>query len=110
MNEGNRTPDLTTEDIMEIAKDFPTLAIKVVVGGDITIKSRKDTWMVIDEGRFFTLYHSGISINNGKYKERYHLQDVFKDLNYIFASVVTHDDYAMGIQKRNPNELLEMLQ
>ncbi len=113
MQEKFETPEVSDQEIMEIAKDFPTLTVKVLIGGDISIRSFKDTWMIIDEGRFYTLYHSGLEKdrgNRGRYKERYHLQDVFMDLNYIFASLVTHDDFKTGVARRNPLGLLEMVQ
>ncbi|HDR8453967.1 TPA: hypothetical protein QC364_000759 [Bacillus cereus] len=109
INEDYATPDLTNEEILEIAKDFPTLSVNIIVGGDISIKSIVDSWIIKDEGRFYTLYHSALVSDNGRYKERFHLQDVFKDLNYIFASVVSHDDFAMGIQRRNEYDVLEMI-
>lgn len=110
MGEGYSTPELNEEEIMDIAKDFPTLSIRVLMGGDITVRSVKDYWMIRDEGRFYTLYHKGILFDRGRVKERFHIQDVFKDLNYIFASIMSHDEYALGIKKRNAYEVLELIQ
>lgn len=110
MQEGYETPVFTEEEVFEIAKGFPTLSITILMGGDITVRSVKDNWIIRDEGRFYTLYHKGISFDNGRTKERFHIQDVFKDLNYIFASIVSHDEYALGIKKRNAYEVLELIQ
>lgn len=110
MQENYKTPEYKESEIMDIAKDFPTLSVNVLMGGDINIKSVKDRWTIRDEGRFYTLYHKGSVLDKGRFKERYHIQDVFKDLNYIFASIVSHDDYALGIKKRNAFEVLELIQ
>lgn len=67
-------------------------------------------WVIRDEGRFYSLYHSGSVMDKGRLKEVFHIQDVYVDLQYLFASVVTHDDYSMGVQKRNPLELLDLLE
>lgn len=110
MQKQYQTPNVTEQDIMEMAKKFPTLTVNVLVGGDIVIRSIKDSWMVRDEGRFYTLYHKGMSFDKGRTKERYHIQDVFRDLNYIFASIVSHDDYALGIRKRSAYEIQKLIQ
>lgn len=108
--EGSRTPYLKEEEILEIAGKYPTLDVKVLIGGNISIKSFKDNWVIVDEGRFYSLYHKGTIFDKGRIKDMYHIQDIFKDLNYIFASVVSHDDYAMGIKKRTLVELEELVQ
>lgn len=103
------TPDLTDEDVMEIAVGFSTLKVKCLTGGDISIRSLVDEWVIRDEGRFYTLYHKGISMYKGRIKESFHVQDIFSDLNYIFASVVNHDDFVLGKNTLDPFELAESI-
>jgi hypothetical protein len=110
MMDGYETPEISDEEVLEMAKAFPTLTVSIVMGGDISVVSVKDKWMIRDEGRFYTLYHKGMQFDKGRIKERFHIQDVFYDLNYIFASIVSHDEYALGIQKRNPHEIAELIQ
>ncbi|MEX3625091.1 hypothetical protein [Viridibacillus arvi] len=109
MISGYKTPKLKEEEILEIAKDFPTLTVNILMGGDIIIRSIKDSWLIRDETRFYTLYHKGTFYDCGRIKERYHVQDVFRDLNYIFASVVSHDEYAIGIKERKFYEINELI-
>lgn len=105
ISEGFETPVLSDKKIIALAEKFPTLTVKPLIAGNISIQSFKDEWIIVDEGRFYTLYHKSLGFDKGRIKERFHLQDVFKDLNYIFASVVSHDDYTMGIKKRTPEEV-----
>lgn len=109
MDENYSTPVVTDEEILNIAKDFPSIEVEVRMGGNIAVRSVKDSWMIRDEGRFYTLYHKGLFICKGRNKDSYHVQDVFRDLNYIFASIVSHDEYSMGIKKRNAYEINESL-
>lgn len=103
------TPNIPERDILKMAEKFPTLTINILVGGDITIRSIKDHWLIRDEGRFYTLYHRTLYFGSTRTREVYHIQDVFRDLNYIFASIVSHDDYALGIKKRNAYEVLDLI-
>lgn len=109
INENYSTPYLKEVEVMSLAEGFPTLAVHVVMGGDIAIRSIKDNWMIRDEGRFYTLYHKGVLTDKGRYKDSYHVQDVFKDLNYIFASIVSHDDFKMGVKKRSAHGIKELI-
>lgn len=106
MKQGWKTPDLSEKEILDIANKYPTLNVKVLINNDIVVRSIKDSWLIIDEGRFYTLYHKGIVFEGRKAKESYHLQDVFYDLNYIFASIVSHDEYKMGIKQKMENKTL----
>ncbi|PGA25404.1 MULTISPECIES: hypothetical protein [Bacillus cereus group] len=110
MSEGYETPELTDDEVMNIAKGFKMLDITVLINGDIRVISKKDTWMIRDEGRFYTLYHRGFTFTKERMKESYHIQDVFYDINYIFASIVSHDDYALGIKCRKHSDLLEIVE
>lgn len=109
--EGLVTPVLSDKEIMEIVEGFPTLRINIVMGGDIVVRSLKDNWMIRDEGRFYTLYHNvrGVPKRLGRTKECYHIQDIFRDLSYIFASIVSHDEYCLGIRKRSAYEVKELI-
>ena len=102
------TPIIDDSTVEELAKKFPTLSVKRVMGGDIMIRSIKDTWMIIDEGRFYTLYHQNNQVVRGKNCHRFHLQDIFTDLNYIFASIVSHDEYALRRKKWDHRDLEDM--
>jgi hypothetical protein len=107
MSEKHETPELTDEQILEIAKDFPTLDVKVMISGDISVKSFKDSWIIRDEVRFYSLYHREVSYKFGKEKEKFHIQDVFRDLDYTFASIVSHDEYKVGIRRLSPKQVEE---
>jgi hypothetical protein len=110
MLERLETPELSEKEVLSIAENFPTLTVNVLIGGDINIRSVKDSWTIRDEGRFYSLYHRGMVFDNSRFKEMFHIQDVFRDLSYIFASVVSHDDFSMGIKKRNAYEVLELIE
>lgn len=107
--ERNTTPELSEVEIHKIAKEFPSLSVRVLASGVMSVNSVKDEWMIVDEGRFYTLYHRDFYVYCSRMKERFHVQDVFKDLNYIFASIVSHDDYKLGIEKRSLGDLLDMI-
>lgn len=109
MKEGFFTAELLEHEIMEIASKYPSIKAKVLFNGDIIITSKRDTWFVRDEVRFLTLYHRGSIINKGRRKEHYHIQDVFYDLDFLIASIVSHDDHALGIASRNMNEVSELV-
>ncbi|MED3976098.1 hypothetical protein P4639_22130 [Priestia megaterium] len=106
LKEGWKTKDIDTEEIMSIASKFPQLNVKVMIGGDIFIKSKRDTWIIKDESRFLTLYHKDIV--QMKSKDTYHVQDVFYDLDFALASIVAHDDHSMGIKTRELVHIKQM--
>ncbi|MFJ8247352.1 hypothetical protein [Peribacillus asahii] len=110
MRTGIQTPDMTEEEVIMIAEGFPTLSIRVFIGGDIFVRSVKDEWMIRDEGRFYTLYHKSNIFDKGRIKDSFHIQDIFKDLSYIFASIVSHDEFALGIRQRNAYEVSDLIQ
>lgn len=87
---------LSEKDVLELEPRFPQLRLKVVMGGDIIVRSKKDTWMIRDEEGFISLHHKGTIISKGKIKDVYHLQDVFYDLEFALASIVSHDEYAIA--------------
>lgn len=78
----------------ELKKRFPSLDIKLIAGGNMSVVSIKDEWLVVNDGRFLALYHYGkLSTRRGKTKENYHIQDVFYDIEFLLASIVSHDQY-----------------
>lgn len=99
MREGFKTTPLSESEVMKLASKYPSLSIKIFVGGDISIRSaRGDVWRIVDEGRFYVLYHEfSYSIKPLKSSELSHVQDVFKDLEYTFESIMNHDQFTMGI-------------
>lgn len=108
MDEKWETPYLSEDEIMQLASRFPYLKVSVVIGC-IVVKSKiADSWMIVDEGDFYALYHKNIYFDKGKMKETYHIQDVFYDLEFLFASISSHDDCKMGVKKRNIRELKEL--
>lgn len=109
MQQGFETEQLNEKQVMELAGKYPQLEVIVQVWGDIIVKSKKDTWVVRDEGRFLTLYHRATVLERGRIKEKYHVQDVFYDLEFILASIISHDDYALGIQKRDIEGIKELI-
>jgi hypothetical protein len=110
MQEGWETEELSEKQVLDIAERFPQLDVTVTVGGNIIVRSKKDTWVIVDEIRFLTLYHKGTIISKGRVKEKYHVQDVFYDLEFIFASIISHDDYALGIKSRTMGEVQEIVE
>jgi hypothetical protein len=110
MSKGWETKELSDNEIMEIASQFPQLDVRVMIGGDVIVKSKKDTWLIRDEVRFLTLYHRGLVFEKGKTKEKYHVQDIFYDLEFALASIISHDDYALGIRSRNTDEIQQMVE
>jgi hypothetical protein len=104
------TEELKDEEILEIASRFPQLDVRVLIGGDVLIKSKKDTWIVRDEVRFLTLYHKATVMRKGRVKDRYHVQDIFYDFEFIFASIISHDDYALGIRSRTCKDIDEIIE
>lgn len=110
MQQGWETAELSEKEILEIASRFPKLQVMVQIGGDIIVRSKKDTWLIRDEVRFLTLYHKGLCLEKGRTRERYHVQDVFYDLEFILASIISHDDYALGIASRSCEEIQELVE
>ena len=109
MAEGHQTQELSNEEIMEIGKKYETLEIKIQFNGDIVVNSIRDKWVIIDEVRFYTLYHKGFKNAKGKLREHYHVQDVFYDLEYALASIVSHDEYKLGISKKSNIDIINMI-
>lgn len=108
--DGWKTKELSEFEILEMASMYQDLDISIMIGGIISVKSKKDSWLIRDEVRFFSLYHKSWEIANGKMRESYHIQDVFYDLEYVFASIESHDDYTLGIKERGNQDLLEKLE
>lgn len=108
---GFKTKEVSEIEVMNIASKFPTLKVKVLAGGDLSIRSRGkygDIWHVSDEGRFYVLYHDSLGFNASKRKDPMHVQDVFEDLGFVFASIVSHDEFHLGESRLTNNDLLRM--
>lgn len=100
---------LTEDEIIEIANKYPTLNVSVMVNNIVAVRSRKDNWLIIDEGRFYILYHKSLVIRHGKFREKYHIQDVFYDIEYVFASIVSHDIYAINGIRNTNKDIAELI-
>lgn len=109
MKKGFETTEMSEEDILAMAQRFPQLDIRVVIGGDMIVKSKKDVWMIVDEGRFISLYHKKVVFEKGKVKDRYHIQDIFYDLEFTLASIISHDDFALGIEVRDIEGVMQIV-
>lgn len=110
MAKGFETEELSDEQVMDIANRYPRLKVSIVMGGDIIVRSLNDTWCVRDEGRFISLYHKDtIILESGKEKEKYHIQDIFYDLDFVFASIISHDDYRIVGKSRTTDEIQEIV-
>lgn len=107
MAKGFETEELSKEQIMDIAKRYPKLQVSVIIGGDIVVRSVHDTWIIKDEGRFISLYHKAFVLEKGKRKEKYHIQDIFYDLDFAFASIVSHDEFKLGIKFRTTTDEIQ---
>lgn len=97
MDKNLKATSYSTNEIADIAKMYPMLSVKMLIGGDIYVKSKLDDWIIHEEDRYYVLYHKGYVVEKRRIKERYHVQDVFFDLEYIFDSIVSHDEYKMGM-------------
>lgn len=110
MQKGWKTEELSESEILEMANRYPQLDVRVLVGGDIIVRSKKDSWLIRDEVRFLTLYHKALIFEKGKVREKYHVQDIFYDLEFIFASIVSHDNYSLGIKRADIDGILEIIE
>lgn len=107
INKGFHSPTLSYMELKLIAENFRSygLSVSVAISGDMTVRSKCDDWTIIDEGRFYVLYHELTVVGvNGKARKEVHVQDVFEDLNFLFASIVKHDDFKMNIFKNKIEE------
>lgn len=89
------------------------LRCAISINGNLSIKSRCDSWMLINNTHYWTLYHGDIKYNKtaGKAQNNYHLQDVFSDLDFALASIVTHDAYALNFNNfPTMNDIRELTQ
>lgn len=105
---GFRTKKMSDKEIYELAEKFPNLNIHVNIQG-LTINSKCDKWFVVDEGEFLALYHETLQSAKGKTKQVYHIQDVFYDLEFLFASVVSHDEYKIHNKATTVEEVMDNL-
>lgn len=104
---GFQTKKVSDNEVYELAKNFPDLNVHVNIQG-LTIKSKCDKWFVVDEGDFLALYHETLQSAKGKMKQVYHIQDVFYDLEFLFASIVSHDEYKIHNKTSTIEEVKDM--
>lgn len=96
------------DDVNQLAKRFSELEIKMAAGGDVIVRSRKDSWRLCDEVNFIAMYHRNINIKGGKVVDSWHVQDVFEDLPFALASIIAHDNYKINGINMSSIEILEM--
>ena len=111
LQKGVKTSFLSEIEIMSIASKYPSLKVKILAGGDLSIRSRGkygDIWQVTDEGRFYVLYHDGLGYNTSSKKNPMHVQDVFEDLGFALASIVSHDEFKLGESRLTNRDLIKM--
>lgn len=102
IKDGNETEYLTDNRIEELRNNHPTLTIESKAGNSLAVKSRFDNWVVMDEGDFYVLYHMGkSSVSSVGSAEVYHVQDVFKDIDFLLSSIESHDDFKINVKLRS---------
>lgn len=106
--ENNRIKKLDEAEIVAKA-EFYGLKVRMYINGDIEVSSAFDKWLVVCAPSHYKLYHMGVESIGGKNKDHYHLQDAFADIDFMFASIYSHDDYKIGIKKRRCTDLLAMI-
>lgn len=95
----NETEFLTDSRIEEIRKNHPSLEVEPKAGNSLSIKSKFDSWVVMDEESFFVLYHmKKNSVSSVGSAEGYHVQDVFKDIDFLLKSIEAHDDFEINVK------------
>lgn len=92
---GFQTQIVSDKKIGELASKFPNIRVHVNVQG-IAIRSKNDSWFAVVEENFITLYHKTMKVAKSRIVEVSHVQDVFYDLEFMFASIVSHDNYKNG--------------
>ncbi len=99
----------TEERLNELRNRFPSLRINIVAGANLTVGSLKDEWLVVNDGRFYALYHGGkFTSRLNKTTESYHIQDVFYDIEFLLASIVSHDNYEFGKKEYSMKDIGNM--
>lgn len=89
-------PEICEEAIYEIASKYTQLKVSTSLNGDIVnVRSKCDKWMAVKEDSFYTLYHEELEVKNSKFIYSYHIQDIFLDLDFLLASIISHDEYKM---------------
>ena len=111
LNENYLTPELSHMELEILAERFKDygLRVNVTISGDITVRSKCDNWVVVDEGNYYVLYHETTVGSRGKNRHSYHIQDVFYDLDFLMASIVTHDDYKMSRERPNLGDIKNLV-
>lgn len=106
IDENLKTEELTDEELLSIAEKF-NLSIKISVNGNYYITSKLDEWHVVDEGCYYILLHNEKTIaHNAKEYNDEHIQDVFYSMEYLMASIVSHDMFKLGIDTISSKEVL----
>ena len=99
IKDGNETEVITDKRLKELQHIHPTLSIAMKAGNSLAVKSRFDVGVVMDEGDFYVLYHMGkSSVSSVGSAETYHVQDVFKDIDFLLKSIESHDDFKINVK------------
>lgn len=111
MAEGNNISTLSESEIEKIAMKYPQLKVHPTINGDvINISSKCDNWIAVNENLFFTLYHEELECKNGKFTHGHHVQDVFYDLDFLLASIVSHDEYKISNVENTMDDIRELVE
>lgn len=101
LTENYTTPELSHMELEILAERFKMygLRVNVSISGDITVRSKCDNWVIVDEGFYYVLYHETTVGSRGKNRHSHHVQDIFYDLDFLMASIVTHDEFKMSMER-----------
>lgn len=78
-----------TEEECEYFSNLYNINIRLIPGGNLEVSSKCDKWLVFVEDHFMTLVH----MNNRGNINNYHTQRRYYTYNYMFKSIVQHDQY-----------------
>lgn len=105
---GNETITYTEKEVQDMCEHLGFVS-NVLINGNISISSKCDSWIIVDNDNYWTLYHRGTTGLNIKHAvESYHLQDVFADLEFAIVSIKSHDDYKIGKKKYFMGEIINL--
>jgi len=107
---GNKIPPISEEVVNTYASKYPQLKIRTTINEDlINIRSRCDNWIVVNEGDFLTLYHEELDTRHGKFMRVHHVQDVFYDLDFLLASIISHDEFKISNIDHTMGDIYEIV-
>lgn len=110
MASGNTTIAHSDEKVVRMC-DKLGLSCSIDIQGNISIRSKCDSWIIIDNESYWTLYHMGkhsSRLNEGRVSEKYHIQDVMSELEFALSSIKTHDNHSMQNGGRTVGCALEL--